>query len=52
MLIRKAVSMLISYCCGSVQGSTSVRAAAMAELRHICASNKSVGGLSSSMVRG
>lgn len=52
MLIRKAVSMLISYCCGSVQGNTSVRAAAMAELGHICASNMPVGCLSSSMVTG
>lgn len=52
MLIRKAVSMLISYCCGSVQGSKSVRAAAMAELGRICAGNKPDGGLCSSMVTG
>lgn len=39
MLIRKVVSMLISYCCGSVQGSESVRVAAIAKLGHICAGN-------------
>lgn len=52
MLIRKVVSMLISYCCGSVQGSSSVRAAAMAELGQICAGNYPVWGLCSSMVTG
>lgn len=39
MLIRNVVSMLISYCCGSVQGSKTVRTAAVAELGHICAGN-------------
>lgn len=35
MLIRKAVSMLIRYCRGSLAGSKSDRVAAMAELGHI-----------------
>lgn len=45
MLIRKSVSMLISYCCGSVHGSTSVRVAATAEPGWIRAANEPVWSL-------
>lgn len=44
MFIRKVVSMLIRYCCGSMKKSKSVRGDTMAELGHICAVMSLSGG--------